>query len=113
MEIKITPKAINALRKRLRTPIFILALDDGSNQFSTRGGACSVGDSFQIIDIDEEVENYNIMLENPDFTVYISKNEKYFLGDNIAIDFNESMSTLILKNSSGILDSNLLVKEIN
>lgn len=112
MKITITDKATSELKKKLRTPIFLLVLNDGSNKFSIGGGACSVGDSYKIVDTDKEEEGYGEILDNPDFTVYTSNSEKYFFGKNLKIDYNESMATLVLMDDGGILDGNLQISEI-
>ncbi|EJC3746365.1 iron-sulfur cluster biosynthesis family protein [Enterococcus faecium] len=107
MKLTISNTAKDYLGEKITNKTFILALNDGSNQFSTVGGSCAVGDKFQIIPTVKSTSDYSIVLPNPTFTVYISNLEKTFLGNDITIDFNLRTYSLILKNESGILDANV------
>ncbi|MBO1304609.1 iron-sulfur cluster biosynthesis family protein [Enterococcus sp. 669A] len=112
MKLTIRDQAVDALTNKLDSNSgFILALNDGSNQFSTVGGSCAVGDKFQIIPADEPTGQFQEKLENDQFNVYISDEEKVFLGNEVVIDFNERLSTFSLKNESGTLDPNILLKK--
>ncbi|MEO1771950.1 MULTISPECIES: iron-sulfur cluster biosynthesis family protein [Enterococcus] len=112
MKLDIRKQAVEALTDKLGSNEgFILALNDGSNQFSTVGGSCAVGDKFQIIPTEGPTEQFQEVLENDRFKVYISDEEKVFLGNEVVIDYNDRLSTFSLKNESGTLDSNILLKK--
>ncbi|EGO8523639.1 iron-sulfur cluster biosynthesis family protein [Enterococcus faecalis] len=113
MKLTISDTAKKYLAEKVPHNTFILALNDGSNQFSNVGGSCAVGDKFQIISTDNSVNGYSIVLSDPTFTVHISNAEKTFLGNDIKIDFNPRTYSLVLKNESGILDSNVFFNTNN
>lgn len=46
-------------------------------------------------------------------TVHISNADRTFLGNDIKIDFNPRTYSLVLKNESGILDSNVFFNTNN
>lgn len=112
MKLVIRDQAEKALADKLGSNEgFILALNDGSNQFSTVGGSCAVGDKFQIIPAEGPTEQFQEVLESGRFKAYISEGEKVFLGNEVVIDFNERLNTFSLKNESGTLDPNILLKK--
>ncbi|GCF92980.1 hypothetical protein NRIC_08710 [Enterococcus florum] len=110
MNIRVSESAATALKTKLNSSSFILALNDGSNQFSTVGGSCAIGDKFQIFATDGPKDNYTEKLAGKPFEIYISDGEKLFLGEEVLIDFNQRLNSFVLKNESGILDNNILVK---
>lgn len=110
MKLTITAPAANALEKRLQSTTFILALNDGTNQFSTVGGSCAVGDKFQILASDGPSDQYQLPVECDHFQVFTSSGEESFINEDITLDYNERLSTFSLKTSSGILDNNLLIR---
>lgn len=110
MKLTITAPAANALEKRLQSTTFILALNDGTNQFSTVGGSCAVGDKFQILASDGPSDQYQLPVECDYFQVFTSSGEESFINEDITLDYNERLSTFSLKTSSGILDNNLLIR---
>lgn len=110
MKLTITDAATTALSKRLNSTTFILALNDGTNQFSTVGGSCAVGDKFQILASDGPRDEYKLPLANDHFQVYTSPGEQSFINEDVTLDYNERLSTFSLKTSGGILDNNLLIR---
>ncbi len=111
MKLIVRDQAAEALAGKLGSnEEFILALNDGSNQFSTVGGSCAVGDKFQIIPTEGPTGQFQEVLDSDRFKVYISDEEKVFLGNEVIIDFNERLNTFSLKNESGTLDPNILLK---
>lgn len=110
MKLTITDSAANALEKRLQSTTFILALNDGTNQFSTVGGSCAVGDKFQILASEGPTEQYNLPVASDHFQVFTSAGEEGFIKEDIKLDYNDRLSTFSLKTSSGILDNNLLIR---
>lgn len=109
MNLTITDEALNYMKQRLDgATSYLLAADDGSNDYSIgKGGACSVGDSFQVVGVKELKPEYNVKLENNqgvDF--YTSDNDKKFFGDGLKIDFKNNF--LNLKDNSEILDGQMV-----
>lgn len=110
MKITISPAAEAVIDKRIEPKKgFILALNDGSNAYSKIGGSCAIGDKFQILPLSMKNEHFDIKIDNPDFDIYISKEEQVFLGENAKIDFHDRLSNFTLSNESGILDNNMLL----
>lgn len=110
MKLTITDAAANALEKRLQSTTFILALNDGTNQFSTVGGSCAVGDKFQILASEGPTDQYNLSVATERFQVFTSASEADFINEDLTLDYNDRLSTFSLKTSSGILDNNLLIR---
>lgn len=110
MKITITPDAVAALKKRFETRSFILALNDGTNRFSDVGGSCAVADKFQIIPVEMTDTPFTEVLENPEFTVYTSKEELPYLGEDVTLDIDQRLNAFQLKNRSGRLDANVPIK---
>lgn len=110
MKLTITDAAANALEKRLQSTTFILALNDGTNQFSTVGGSCAVGDKFQILASKGPTDQYNLPVTTERFQVFTSASEEDFINEDLTLDYNDRLSTFSLKTSSGILDNNLLIR---
>ncbi|WP_125982642.1 iron-sulfur cluster biosynthesis family protein [Loigolactobacillus iwatensis] len=86
-----------------------LALDDGSNKFSKLGGSCSIGNKFQLVVADQADAEYNIGLDNNlGLTLTTAQPETTFLGNGLALDYNNAM--LKLTDDSGILDGAVTVE---
>ncbi|ANK59555.1 iron-sulfur cluster biosynthesis family protein [Loigolactobacillus backii] len=85
-----------------------LALDDGSNKFSKLGGSCSIGNKFQLVVADQADAEYNIEVDNNlGLTLTTAQPETTFLGNGLALDYNNAM--LKLTDDSGILDGAVTV----
>lgn len=111
MELTITASANQRLKSVLGTQTtFLLVLNDGSNQFSSAEGCCMIGDRFLIVPTTEKIEPFTLPITNSDYTIHTSTYETMFLKGNLVLDLNPSSGTLVLKNESGILDNNLLIK---
>lgn len=109
MKIKITPRAKKVLDEKLGgATTLLLTLDDGSNNFSSAGGTCTIGDRFQFVARDA-VEPFTIPVENDDYTIFTSDYELRFLGQHPVLDTHEHYPKLLFKNESGMLDSNFKV----
>jgi len=86
----------------------ILTTDDGSNQYSSLGGSCAIGDKFQLVILKDADPKYTVELENDaDYKMTTSPSDADLLRDGLNIDFTHN--TLALKDNSGILDGALSV----
>jgi len=86
----------------------ILTTDDGSNQYSSLGGSCAIGDKFQLVILKDADPKYTVELENDaNYKMTTSPSDADLLRDGLNIDFTHN--TLALKDNSGILDGALSV----
>jgi len=86
----------------------ILTTDDGSNQYSSLGGSCAIGDKFQLVILKNADPKYTVELENDaNYKMTTSPSDADLLRDGLNIDFTHN--TLALKDNSGILDGALSV----
>lgn len=112
MKLTISPAAEDYLTQKLgANATFLLTLNDGSNQFSSAGGTCMIGDKYQIVRVRRPVSPYNTQLLTHPFSVFISNYDRMFLGQSVQLDFRTTSGTLILKDESGLLDNNLVINE--
>lgn len=108
MKLHITNEAAFYLADKLAgSKSFILALNDGSNQFSSAQGCCMIGDRFLIKPIKEKIAPFSEQLQNEQYQVYISDYEKNFLPHNITLDRSGSYGNFVLRSDEGILDMNV------
>ncbi|BCA85270.1 hypothetical protein EsVE80_07930 [Enterococcus saigonensis] len=108
MKMSITNEAAPYLAAKLAdNNSFILALNDGSNQFSSAQGCCMIGDRFLIKPIKEKIVPFIIQLQNDHYSIYTSNYEKNFLPTNIILDRNKSYGSFVLRSDEGILDMNV------
>lgn len=112
MQLTLTSAALAALQKKVGdVSTFALALNDGSNQFSNAGGACMIGDRFQLVPLHATTAPFTEKILATPVAVYISTYETIFLGEHPLIDFDAQYYTFVLKNETGLVDSNLLINE--
>lgn len=90
----------------------LLALNDGSNAFSSAEGCCLIGDRFMVVVTQQVPANFTIPLANPDFTVYSSPYEAHFVKGELTLSLHPSTHSLMLKGGEGILDLNVELKEV-
>lgn len=112
LSIKIKPEAAEVIRKKMdaQHQVVLLALNDGSNKYSKKGGTCTIGDSFQFVVLAEKDPEYNIKLENDaDLDLYTAKPETTFFEDGLVV--NARNSTLSLSSDSGIIDGGVTVTQ--
>lgn len=111
MDLTITNEALTYIKKRLpEAAYYLLTADDGSNQYSAGGGACSVGDTFQVVGVKELEAPYDIKMENSqDVPFYTSKNDTTFFEPGMKIDFKSNF--LQLKNDGGMMDGQVTTKD--
>lgn len=89
----------------------VLAVNDGSNPFSSAQGCCMIGDRFLLQPVQVSPAPFTTRLENADFAFYLSDYEKIFLESDLALQFKENYGTLQLKSSAGILDLDVELKK--
>lgn len=108
MEITVTKAAQSFLPKGFTK--FLLAVNDGSNPYSSAQGCCLIGERFILVAVSEIPKEYSHFVESDGYTFYYSNYETYFLKGHLVLDVHESTHALILKNESGVLDDNVDVK---
>ncbi|KRN29006.1 hypothetical protein IV38_GL001220 [Lactobacillus selangorensis] len=91
----------------------LLNFDDGVGPFS-KVGTCALNTSFDILVVDD--------VATPDYNVAVSSNigkdfwikdySKIYLDTNMKLDIKQSTNTLALSGDSGILDSNVQIKDM-
>ncbi|MGX7198362.1 iron-sulfur cluster biosynthesis family protein [Enterococcus nangangensis] len=112
MKVTMTTSAAQVLRDKLpHQKVFLLTTNDGANEFSSAGGACMIGDRFQLVPVEQAVEPFTERVQTDPYEIYISNYEKMFLGDAPRVTFNEHLHLLQLTNETGILDANLHLAE--
>lgn len=110
--INIKPDAVEAIKSKMDPDhqIVILALDDGSNKYSKKGGTCTIGDSFQFVVLANKDPKYNIKLENnAGLDLYTAQPETTFFEPGLVV--NARNSTLSLSSDSGIIDGGMTVSQ--
>lgn len=110
MKLNITDTALTALQDKVSDyHIFALILDDGSNKYSDIGGTCSIGDSYQIVTLDQVDPDFNEQLStNSNDQFYSTKNEFTFWGNGLTLDY--TANNFVLSDDSGVLDGAVLLK---
>lgn len=112
ISIKIKPEALDVIKNKMDQDhqIVILALNDGSNKYSKKGGTCTIGDSFQFVTLAKKDPEYNIRLENDvGLDLYTAKPETTFFEPGLVV--NARNSTLSLSSDSGIIDGGVTVSQ--
>lgn len=104
MKITISQEVLKMLPDDLS---LILALNDGSNQFSNAQGCCMIGDRFLVIPVAEPVAPFNVPIPSDSLPVFISNYEKIFLSGHLVLTKNSYTGNLVLKNEGGVLDTNV------
>lgn len=107
VKITFTPEASQYLkRKQDGKAVLLLALNDGSNQYSLQGGTCTIGANFQFVALDEKDANYTIPLVNDQgFDLYTGQAEMGFLDENLHVA--EQYGMLSLSDGSGLIDASV------
>lgn len=110
--INIKPEAADFIKSKMDKDhqIVILALDDGSNKYSKKGGTCTIGDSFQFVILPKADPKYDIKLENnAGLDLYTAEPETTFFEPRLVV--NARNSTLSLSSDSGIIDGGVTVSQ--
>ena len=80
-----------------------MALDDGSSKYSKLGGSCAIGNKYQLVDADEDDQDYALPLDNESgFKLTTGDPETDYFGSGLTLDFKNA--SLALRDDSGILD---------
>lgn len=105
MEITIKDAAKAYLDQNVQPDtVLLLTLDDGSNQYSTLGGSCAIGDKFQFVALTRQDPKYNIpVTNNAGLNLWTNADTELYLNNGLILDrvFNQ----LSLRDDTGILDS--------
>ncbi|ABX26382.1 hypothetical protein lhv_0111 [Lactobacillus helveticus DPC 4571] len=112
ISINIKPEAKELIEKKMDKDhqIVILALDDGSNKYSKKGGTCTIGDSFQFVTLEKLDPKYNIKIENnAGLDLYTAEPETTYFEPGLVL--NARASTLSLSSDSGIIDGGVTVSQ--
>ncbi len=112
ISINIKPEAKELIEKKMDKDhqIVILALDDGSNKYSKKGGTCTIGDSFQFVTLEKLDPKYNIKIENnAGLDLYTAEPETTYFESGLVL--NARASTLSLSSDSGIIDGGVTVSQ--
>lgn len=111
--IKITDAAYRILEdKKITAKPLLLITNDAGGQYSSMGGACSIGSNFSIIILDKSDPEYAVPLENQQgLTLCTSDYDLLFLGQGIILDYQQSR--LILRNDGGLLDTSVAIETVD
>lgn len=109
VSINIKPEAKAVIdKKKDNKPVLILALDDGSNGYSKKGGTCAIGADYQLVAVDHKDPTFPIAVKNnAGYDLYTSEAELNYLDNGLII--NARNTTLSLSDDSGIEDGAVTV----
>ncbi len=112
MKLNFTSEAITLLQQKYdQVTSYILAVNDGTNAFSSSEGCCMIGDRFLLQPITEIIEPYTVKLSTEPFTVYTAAYDQMFLSGDLTLSISPSTHNLQLNDSRGIVDYNVEVKQ--
>lgn len=84
--------------------VIILALNDGSNKYSTVGGTCTIGTNFQLVILSKYDSQYDIEIDNNmNIPMYTSQDELQYLTKGLTL--GAKAGVLFLSSDEGIIDS--------
>ncbi|MBN6050210.1 iron-sulfur cluster biosynthesis family protein [Lactobacillus helveticus] len=112
ISINIKPEAKKVIEAKMdpEHQIVILALDDGSNKYSKKGGNCAIGNGFQFVVLSQKDPKYDIKMENnAGLDLYTSPAETTYFEPGLVV--NARNSTLSLSSDSGIIDGGMTVSQ--
>lgn len=113
MKLNITAEATTLLQQNYdKVPSYILAVNDGTNAFSSSEGCCMIGDRFLLQPITEIIEPYTVKLSTEPFTVYTAAYDQMFLSGDLTLSISPATRNLQLNDSRGIVDYNVEVKQL-
>lgn len=84
--------------------VIILALNDGSNKYSTVGGTCTIGANFQLVILSKYDSQYDIKIDNNmNIPMYTSQDELQYFTKGLTL--GAKAGVLFLSSDKGIIDS--------
>ncbi|MCT7867309.1 MAG: iron-sulfur cluster biosynthesis family protein [Lactobacillus iners] len=84
--------------------VIILALNDGSNKYSTVGGTCTIGANFQLVILSKYDSQYDIKIDNNmNIPMYTSQDELQYFTKGLTL--GAKAGVLFLSSDEGIIDS--------
>lgn len=104
-KLRITTEALVYLNSKgvFDYPNVYLALDDGSNKYSTVGGSCAIGNKFQLVFTSTPDSKFtSVLADQADYRVLTSNDELVFVDNGAVLDYRNGR--LSLRDDSGILD---------
>lgn len=107
LPIIIKPDALAILKRKFSpNQTILLALNDGSNKYSSIGGTCTIGANFQFVGLNAPDPQFDVELTNDaGLKLYTSNNELAFISGTMVV--NAKNSLLSLSDDSGLLDGAL------
>ncbi|WEV39720.1 iron-sulfur cluster biosynthesis family protein [Lactobacillus sp. ESL0681] len=111
VQMNLKPAAEKKLNSRVQAgQVVLLALNDGSNEYSKVGGTCSIGANFQFVILAAKDPAFTIKVtNNAGLDLYTSPAEMQFLGNDLVVD--EKDATLNLADDSGVIDGAVSINE--
>lgn len=108
--IKITDAAYRVLEhKAITDKPLLLITNDAGGQYSSMGGACSIGANFSILVLEKPDPEYTVLLaNNQKLALYTSDYDLVFLGQGLILDYKQPR--LLLRNDAGLLDTSVAVE---
>ena len=84
--------------------VIILALNDGSNKYSTVGGTCTIGANFQLVILSKYDSQYDIKIDNNmNIPMYTSQDELQYFTKGLTL--GAKAGVLFLSSDEVIIDS--------
>ncbi|WEV37081.1 iron-sulfur cluster biosynthesis family protein [Lactobacillus sp. ESL0677] len=111
IEMNIKPEAAARIKSHIRKgQVVLLALNDGSNQYSKVGGTCTIGANFQFVILDQKDPEFSIIINNNvGLNLFTSPAEMQYLDNNLVV--SEKNATLSLADDSGVIDGAVSINE--
>ncbi|WEV70963.1 iron-sulfur cluster biosynthesis family protein [Lactobacillus sp. ESL0785] len=104
VKMNIKPEAANKIKSHIKHgQVVLLALNDGSNQYSKIGGTCTIGANFQFVILDQVDPKFTITIKNnADIDLFTSPAEMQYLDENLVVA--EKNAIMSLADDSGVID---------
>ncbi|MDF7682828.1 iron-sulfur cluster biosynthesis family protein [Lactobacillus sp. ESL0679] len=111
IEMNIKPEAAVRIKSHVKEgQVVLLALNDGSNQYSKVGGTCTIGANFQFVILDQTDPEFSIIINNNvGLNLFTSPAEMQYLDNNLVV--SEKNATLSLADDSGVIDGAVSINE--
>ncbi|WEV51223.1 iron-sulfur cluster biosynthesis family protein [Lactobacillus sp. ESL0731] len=111
IEMNIKPEAAARIKSHVKEgQVVLLALNDGSNQYSKVGGTCTIGANFQFVILDQKDPEFSIIINNNvGLNLFTSPAEMQYLDNSLVV--SEKNATLSLADDSGVIDGAVSINE--